>query len=173
MADDIPTSPSWTGPDYDVPDGQVLRAVQKRRHWKQQYDETAAVVWRRQVTGVNPEGEPVVFPIGSIVPTWFRLQLGRTKLQRFWESRFIELYDFGRAIRIQDEYLPVELPLRGSTPSKPAPRSGSKKKSTTKKKSSRRKFTRHSSTPATTPASTPSSTPSSAKPDTEAPDGST
>lgn len=159
MADD---SPTWAGPDYDVPDGKVLRAVARRRHWKQQYDASAAFVWRKPTRTTNPDGELITFPRGSIVPTWFRVQIGPTKLRRMWESRFIELYDFGRNLTVNDEYLPVDLPLRGqSATPPPAPKRSKREPGKRKAKGKAKKAAKP------TPAPEPVPAPLSAVPDIE------
>ena len=65
----------------------MKRLIRKVRHWKQQYDKNAAFIFRRQLAYDDKTYEP-----GDEIPV--ALFENKTKLRRFWESKFIELWHF-------------------------------------------------------------------------------
>ena len=69
---------------------QPTRAVRILRHWKQRFDKGARMRWRRQTTW----SQELQFEAGEEIPPEIIKQMGATKLRRFWESHFIELYEF-------------------------------------------------------------------------------
>lgn len=71
------------------------RKVRSLRHWKQQYDENAAFIWRKRTTWGNKTFEP-----GDKVPAKVIEEMGRNKLRRFWEAAHIELAEFDESQKI-------------------------------------------------------------------------
>jgi len=87
--------------DIDPETGRprVLKAIRKLRHWKQRFLPNAAFCWRKNAQWPRYDAngqfvESVDFPAGSALPRWVLEQMPGAKLERFWESGFIELLQF-------------------------------------------------------------------------------
>jgi hypothetical protein len=62
-------------------------AMRKLRHWKQQFNENAVFVWRKNTIWI---GNPV--KAGDVIPE--ELFRNKGKLKRFWDAKYIELAEF-------------------------------------------------------------------------------
>ncbi len=85
---------------------QPTRAVRILRHWKQRFDKGARMRWRRQTTW----SQELQFEAGDEIPPEIIKQMGATKLRRFWESHFIELYEFEDPDVATGQVAPVPTP---------------------------------------------------------------
>lgn len=91
MAKRKSAAPDKTLADRPSVDGR--RPIRKLRHWKQQFDQDARFLWRRDVHW----DEDTDFKRGDLVPDGL---INRTKLRRFWESGWIELLDFSEPTNV-------------------------------------------------------------------------
>lgn len=82
---------------------RVVKHTRRLRHWKQQFDENAAFVWRRPL-----KWKGKTMKVGDKLSKRLIKEMGRAKLRRFWESHAIELCDFSAPEKILPEQ--VELP---------------------------------------------------------------
>lgn len=146
---------------------KVVRAVRKIRHWKQRYDKNAAFVWRKNTTWTKQtpgkRGRQVVFPAGSVVPTWVREAMGGAKLRRFWEAHRIELLEFNEP-NVATGKAKI---TPGQETTRPREGAAKKKAATKKKKKARKKVTRkrkNGATKAAAPATGNSPQTSAGKP---------
>ncbi len=73
------------------------RRIRTLRHWRQQYDPNAEFVWRRPSVFMG-----VCYKPGEKIPA--ELQKNKTKLKRFWESKWIELALFDEKTGIVKEF---------------------------------------------------------------------
>lgn len=69
---------------------QPIRPVRILRHWKQRFDKNARMRWRKRTTWT----QELQFEAGEEIPPEIIKQMGATKLRRFWEAHYIELYGF-------------------------------------------------------------------------------
>jgi hypothetical protein len=66
-----------------------VRKVRNLRHWKQQYDANAKFVARKTLKLIGG-----TLYAGDVLPQEVVDGMGRSKLKRFWQSRYIELAEF-------------------------------------------------------------------------------